>query len=325
MYLRYVDDILCAFSSAVDYLLFLDFINNLHPNITFTYELGGTTLPFLDTEISIKDGNFESWVYRKKTNTNVILNAFALCPNTWKRGIVACFLHRAWTVCSSRKLFLQEVDKLREMFVSNGYQIRFFNKLFNAFMLKKTQQPSVPIDNNVNNDDEDDEKFYILIIPFVGSPSLLFKKRITSIFKEHLKVKIKCVFESFKVKNYFSLKYKTPACLLSNVVYKYTCQCDTGVSYIGETKCHIMKRADEHLSFKAFPYTAIGDHISNCNACQVSLSDGRFSHERFEILERCKSKLECEVREAFHIIQSKPKLNRQLMTGGAAHTLRVFS
>ena len=82
---------------------------------------------------------------------------------------------------------------------------------------------------------------------------------------------------SFKVKSCFSLKSKTPVYLISNVVYKYTCQCDAGVSYIGETKCHIIKRADEHISsINKFPYTAVGDHIGNCLPCQDSLSDGRF-------------------------------------------------
>ena len=326
LYRRYVDDIFCVFSNNIDYLAYLDILNNLHPNISFTYELGGDTLPFLDTEICIKNGNFESWVYRKKTNTNVILNCFSLCPNTWKRGLVACFLHRAWTVCSTRALFLQEVNKLREMFTKNGYHVNFFNKLYKSFMLKKQNIVTNQDISLTSMSSDDESKFYVIVIPFVGKPSLLFKKRLASIFKDCLDVTVRSVFDSFKVKNYFSLKSKTPAYLISNVVYKYTCQCDTGVSYIGETKCHIIKRADEHISsINKFPYTAVGDHIGKCVPCQNALNDGRYSYERFEILDKCKSKLECEVREAFQIMANKPTLNSQLMTNGAAHTLRVFS
>ena len=180
--------------------------------------------------------------------------------------------------------------------------------------------------SSISDSSDDDTRFYVLVIPYVGKPSLLFKKRLAVIFKECLDVNVKGVFDSFKVKNYFSLKSKTPVYLINNVVYKYTCQCDTGVSYIGETKRHIIERADEHISsINKFPYTAVGDHIGKCLPCQNALSDGRNNYERFEILEKCRSKLECEVREAFQIMANKPSLNRQLMTGGAAHTLRVFS
>ena len=63
---------------------FFHVLNNMHKNIRFTYEVGNSNLAFLDTEVSIVNAEFESWVYRKKTNTNVILNAFAMCPNEWK-------------------------------------------------------------------------------------------------------------------------------------------------------------------------------------------------------------------------------------------------
>ena len=70
-FVRYVDDIFCVFNA--DFHSFLAKLNSLHPNLRFTYELWSDgRLPFLDVEISITNGNFESWVYRKNTNTNVI-------------------------------------------------------------------------------------------------------------------------------------------------------------------------------------------------------------------------------------------------------------
>ena len=47
--------------------------------------------------------------------------------------------------------------------------------------------------------------------------------------------------------NYFSLKAKTPKNLLSNVVDKFSCQNDSELSYIGETKRHLVIRSEEHL------------------------------------------------------------------------------
>ena len=80
LYLRYVDDVFAVFPPDIDPLHFLEILNNLHGNINFTVEIGHDKLPFLDTEICITGGNFESWAYRKSSNTNVLINAFALFP-----------------------------------------------------------------------------------------------------------------------------------------------------------------------------------------------------------------------------------------------------
>ena len=52
-YSRYVDDILCAFSSSEYVQMFLNFLNNLHHNLKFTYEIGPHKLAFLDIIISL--------------------------------------------------------------------------------------------------------------------------------------------------------------------------------------------------------------------------------------------------------------------------------
>ena len=300
----------------------------MHPNLRFTFELfEDGKLAFLDTMISIKGGNFESWVYRKKTNTDVMLNAFSNCPENWKKGLVSCFLNRAWIVCSTRDLFMLEIDKLRNIFRRNGYTLSFFNKLFSDFMNRKepsaTETPALDI--NSVSDDDDDEKRYVLVIPFIGKPSLLFRNQLTKLFSDELKVKLRCVFDCTKVSSYFSLKTRTSDCLLSNVTYKYTCQCDTDKFYIGETKRYIVERASEHLAIKKFPLTAVGKHISDCDACLQSLSRGDLSYKNFEIVNKCKSKLECEVREAFLVKKLNPSMNLQLFKSGAMHTLRIFN
>ena len=106
---------------------FFDVLNNQHTNLKFTFEIGADTLPFLDTEISIKNGDFESWIYRKKTNTNVVLNASASCPFKWKTGLMNCLLNRAWNICSSRASFEEEVKKLKSIFEQNGYSGKVFS------------------------------------------------------------------------------------------------------------------------------------------------------------------------------------------------------
>ena len=321
LYLRYVDDVFAVFSPGMNAMHFLDILNSLHDSISFTVEMGHDKLPFLDCYISITGGNFESWVYRKTTNTNVLLNAFALCPEEWKRGLVYCFLNRAWVVCSSKERFQEEVQKLKAIFQNNGYSIQFFQKLHSAF-LAKIERPT----EDIPDDEDEDTKRYVLSIPFVGKPSLVFKSKIRKIFKEYLDVELRPVFSSFKVKNYFSLKCKTPTCLSSNVTYKFSCQCDADVFYIGETARHIVARASEHLNISSpsqYP-TAVGQHILGCETCFSALECGELSWKDFQIMNRCRSDLEVKVKEAFLIKKMSPPLNRQLHQDGALVTLKVF-
>ena len=167
---------------------------------------------------------------------------------------------------------------------------------------------------------------YVLCIPFIGKPSLMFKRKVTQLFKELLDVELRCVFQTTKVKDYFSLKCKTPDFLLSNVTYKFTCQGDPGLVYVGETARHVVKRAEEHRTIFTEKYpTAVGQHIQLCDTCQTDLKSGNLNWRRFEIIDKCKSKLECEVREAFLIQKTKPALNVQLYQSGAGVTLKIFN
>ena len=90
----------------------------------------------------------------------------------------------------------------------------------------------------------------IFKIPYVGTFSHEFKNKIITFFNYELKVTVSPVFNTFKVSNYFSLKSQTPKQLMANVVYKYTCLCDTNITYIGETKRHLAVRSSEHLLYE---------------------------------------------------------------------------
>ena len=139
-----------------------------------------------------------------------------------------------------------------------------------------------------------------------------------------MNVKLCCVFNSCKIKSYFSLKSKTPSFLSGNVVYKYTCQRDAEQSYIGETARYLIERVGEHLDINASPPSAISSHIKSCDTCLDYLESGRLDVSKFDVIKTCKSKIECEINEAFLVKKLAPSMNRQLFMGGAMHTLRVF-
>lgn len=315
-HLRFVDDCFTVFSSGSDHTSFLNALNQYHPNMKFTVEIGNEKLSFLDTHISIENGKFESWVFRKATNTGVVLNFCAVCPDQWKKGLIQCFLHRAWTVCSSYVLLHQEIEKLKTMFTSNGYPLQFIEGIVSKFLHDKLNPTRKPIDDEV-------EKRFILRIPFVGKASLEFKKRITDIVKDDYKVNFSCVFVPSKVKDYFSLKCRSPTFLQSNVVYKFSCKDDPSIFYIGETQRHIGIRAMEHFKLTGLS-SAVGNHVKDCAGCKSSLDSGDLTFKDFEIIKSGRSKLDIEVAESILVRRHNPPLNKQLFKAGCPFTCRIF-
>ena len=318
LYCRYVDDIFTVFSADHNFETMLNILNTQHPNLKFTYELGNHTLPFLDANISIKDGNCEIEVYRKKTNTDVMLNFFALVPNMWKAGLVRCMLHRAWTVCSSYELFMKETDKLRCMFSKNGYSSKFFYDTLTPFLADRYTPKRPP-------KDELETKF-LLKIPYFGKPSIEFKNKMKDLISKHFDVNIVCVYSSFKVSSYFSLKCRGPRYLTSNIVYKYTCLRDSEVFYLGKTKRHFGIRVGEHLNLKCRKgQTEVSQHINTCNECLTAVNEGKVDIDHFEIVQKARSDYEVQIREAFLIRKLKPEINKQMYQSGASYFVKIFT
>ena len=291
------------FSEGHNIQPFLDFINSLHQNNKFTIEYAKDTFPFSNVEIIFNDYSFDSCIYRKPTHTGQMLHFKALCPDSWKRGLILCLLNIAKRLCSNDNLFHLEIEKLRTMFKLNGYPNYYFNKVLNKF-----QNPTHSISDNDNSDDV----YICLKIPFIGDHSYNLSKKLKGIIEADNKCKVRIIFKSFKVRNYFSLKAKTPNNLLSNVVYKFTCQNDSGITYIGETKRHLITRVGEHLSLsKVYQNSEVESHAHNCPNCVLNAS-----FDSFSIVKKCFNNFDASIHEALLARRRNPALNRQLFTGG---------
>ena len=98
---------------------------------------------------------------------------------------------------------------------------------------------------NQLKDKSDDHCFKL---PYIGNLSHHIKIKLSKLCKEFCKenFNIKLVFNSFKIKSYFSYKDPIPNDLKSSLVYKFTCaKCSS--SYIGETCRHFKTRIEEHI------------------------------------------------------------------------------
>ena len=133
--------------------------------------------------------------------------------------------------------------------------------------------------------------------------------------RKNYSIDVKIVFTTFKVKNYFSLKCRTPLSLLANVVYNFKCLRDANVAYIGKTKRHLATRVKEH----GHSSSAIHDHLEICETCK-----SKYSVNCFKVLERGNNDLEITIKEALHIKYNRPSLNKKLFTQGTSFLLKIF-
>ena len=127
-------------------------------------------------------------------------------------------------------------------------------------------------------------------------------------------------FRAFKVGNYFQLKCSTPTEILSNVVYKFSCPCNTAISNIGYTTRHLITRAHEHLNLNSIAKSAVKDHIYPCSHCSKTV----LSVRNFEVIKKCNTGFEAKIQEALLIKKFNPTFNRQLHSSGSSYLLNVY-
>ena len=223
--------------------------------------------------------------------------------------MVQCLLHRAYLISSDWQIFSKEVDFLKRVFANNGYPVDFFLACVNKFLNSKcgTKADTKVIVDKVET---------IFVVPYIGLPSIIFGRKIRDLLIRNYGIDVRVVYTTFKVKNYFSLKCRTPLSLVANVVYKFNCLRDANVSYIGKTKRHLATRVREHRNTAS----AVSEHLNECSACKLGYS----VRDSFKILDRGKSDFEITIKEALQIRNNRPTLNKKLMTQGTSFLLKIF-
>ena len=87
--------------------------------------------------------------------------------------------------------------------------------------MRYLNKPSDQKSRNVN--DENNTRYFKL--PFIGRYSTITELKLRQLLKRFCEtdLNVKLVFTSFKIKNTFSFKDRTPDALKSMVVYQFTC------------------------------------------------------------------------------------------------------
>ena len=140
-------------------------------------------------------------------------------------------------------------------------------------------------------------------LPYIGNLSHHIKNKLSKLCKEFCKenFNIKLVFNSFKIKNYFSYKDPVPDDFKSFLVFKFTC---ASCSYIGKTCRHFKSRIEELI--KKDIKSHIFKHLHSTTTCFDS-----YNSLCFKIIDKANFKFDLKIKEALHINWRKPNLNAQ--------------
>lgn len=242
-YKRYVDDTLLLFNGSEDELDDLNHaLNQMHPNLVFTIEHEQQkTINFLDLTIGNHEGKHTFAIYRKPTTTDVVIPADSCHPNKYKRAFFQSMLHRINKLPLSPEQKYKEIDILKQIAITNGYNTQIIDTLLH----KIQSQPSLP------------------------KMKKCFSK---SVYVGNISEKINRLFKNTDV----SLSFSTTNSLLQKLkhtvgsphnpflrsgVYKLTCR-DCHKIYIGQTGRNFKTRFKEHMIGASRDRSVFGQHLS---------------------------------------------------------------
>ena len=295
-YKRYVDDTLAVMPDVETATEFLSTLNNCHPSIRFTMELEeDKKLPFLGVEISRNGCHLNTKVYRKPTDTGLLLHYQSHVDGRYKRALLNTMINRAYKLSSTRELFHLECGKIKRIFTQLRYPNNLINNSIRRFIkLKLDINQSVQQQSTTKTKDNPIR----VILPFKDQKAANSVRRQLKDLSRKIDIEVSPVFTSRKLKEQIKIKENKPPLVSQQcVVYKFECDlCDAG--YVGYTCRHLYQRIEEHKN------SEIGKHVAGHGA------DKNIS-KNFKILKKCKSKLDCLIYEMLFIKEIKPSLNKQ--------------
>ena len=203
----------------------------------------------------------------------------------------------SFKICNNWNSFHNDIENIKSNLIKNAYPPSLIDKVIKKYLDYKFSS------NQSQLKDTPDVHYFKL--PYIGNLSHHIKKKLSKLCKEFCKQNFnnKLVFNSFKIKNYFSHKDLIPDDLKSFLVYKFTfASCSS--SYIGETCRHFKTRIEEHI--KKDNKSHIFKHLHSTTRCFDS-----YNSLCFKIIDKANSKFDLKIKEALHINWRKPNLNAQ--------------
>ena len=197
-------------------------------------------------EISRDGSKLKTQVYRKSTNTGLLLHFNSHTDKRYKEGLLKTTVH---ALSSTREALDQECSRLRSIFTHHDYP----TGLIDSTIQKVIKDPSS--NNEPRNRDTDESNVVRLCLPFKDQIAAnAVRKQMVGLSRK-VGIHLQPVFTSRKLEQQLKPReVKVPIINRQCVVYKFQCDlCDA--DYIGFTARHLHQRIAEHKS------STIGKHF----------------------------------------------------------------
>ena len=296
-YRRYVDDTFATMKNIPAAEDCLSTLNGCHPSINFTMELASEgKLPFIGMEVLKRGCRLETGVYRKPTNTGLLLHHQSHVDERYKKSLLKTMLNRAFHLSSTPGSFKSECDHLKVMFTNLKYPERLIESTISQFVVSvRSENPEVQTQST------NDNAVHRVVLPFKDQKSADAVRKQLSDLSNKIDHTLQPVFKSRKICEDLKMcEPKPPIISQQCVVYNYKCDlCDA--EYVGYTSRHLHQCIDEHR------YSSVGKHLKNDHGLETI---GDLTNN-FSVLKKCNGKLDCLIYEMLFIKKKRPRLNTQ--------------
>ena len=244
IWFRYVDDIFAIVNKSFDINAFMNKINNVYPSIKFTFELEiENKLPFLDLLLIRNETKINFGIYRKPTHINSYIHNDSCSPKLHKLSAFNSLLYRLENIPLSKEKYKEELNKILEIAVLNGYEQKLI------FKLLRTQKNRKLL------------KLKTTLVADIGKKNKIY----TSLtFHPEIEYKFKNLFKKYNIETAYNNNFKLKS-LIKNTkdkeeninksgIYKINCS-NCNKCYIGQTKRNLLKRFKEHLYYIRYQQT----------------------------------------------------------------------
>ena len=149
-YGRYIDDVILVWSGTEsDLQKFIEYINQVHSTIKFTYEYSTKEIHFLDITLK-KDvhGNLSTDIYQKSTDTHSYLQRNSAHPIHCLKSIPYAQFLRLSRIISDEKKLKQRISEYIEYFVCSGYSRKVLKKTARQVVMAENKKQ--PVNQRIN-------------------------------------------------------------------------------------------------------------------------------------------------------------------------------
>ena len=270
-------------------------------------------LPFLDVNLTrLENSKLRLKVYRKATCSNIYLHWKSFAPEKWKIGTLQGMLRRAYLICSDETDLNNEINFLTDVFKNlNGYPPAVIERCRKHVEEKMSNASQSPATDSETENKEEEKKIPYLVLPYMGEKGAKIAKMLKRKIPENIRPKV--LYKGTKLSTFFSTKDRIKDMHCSNLVYEYRGSGgELRDDYIGETKCRLGTRIQQHQ--RSDKESAIYQNYTNKNIDPPDPKD-------FSILAKnYNNRMKRRIAESLYIKEMKPSLNIQK----DAYQLRLF-